>query len=369
LVAGAVDALVYLVPGEQSQPGLAVVVPARGDCIVRRLPDLRADEGSPLHGFAESSGVLRDLASTGPSASSRSLSAVCEWAWTAAMAEVLAAVGGKAERLVLLPFGLLSVIPWHAACSWRDGRRRYLVEDAAVSYSPSARLFCDGIPFAPAPIRSALVVGNPGDDLAFAGIEARAIHRTFYPDGAYFGPGGARAGTPGEVLDWIDSSPAGPTVLHFACHAAIDAERPTEAHLILSAGATLSTDTLLHRSRTAALDLEQVFLAACTTSGTRSVHDEVLSLASTFLAAGARAVVGSLWAAPDTETSLLMFMVHRYLRVDGCAPAEALRRAQRWMLAADREVPADLPAELRAQCRPGTEFDLTAWAGFIHLGR
>jgi CHAT domain-containing protein len=245
-------------------------------------------------------------------------------------------------------------------------------------------VFCDGTPFAPAPIRSALVVGNPGGDLAFAGLEARAIHRAFYPHGAYFGPGGTRAGTPGDVLDWIGASPAGPTVLHFACHAAIDAEHPTEAHLILSGGipsggvlsggvlsggAKLSADTLLHRSRTAALDLEQVFLAACTTSGTRSVHDEVLSLASTFLAAGARTVVGSLWPAPDTETSLLMFMVHRYLRVDGCPPAEALRRAQRWMLATDREVPADLPAELRAQCPPGTEFDLAAWAGFIHFGR
>ena len=369
LVAGAVDALVYLVPGEQSQPGLAVIVPARGDCTVRQLPELRADEGSPLHGFAESSGALRDLTAAGRSASSPSLSAVCEWAWTAAMAEVLAAVGGKAERLVLLPFGVLSVVPWHAACSWRGGRRRYLVEETVVSYSPSARLFCDGTPFAPAPIRSALVVGNPGDDLAFAGIEARAIHRMFYPDGTYFGPDGIRPGTPGDVLDWIDSSPPGPIVLHFACHAAIDAERPAEAHLILSGGTPLSADTLLHRSRTAALDIEQVFLAACTTSGTRSVHDEVLSLASALLAAGARTVVGSLWPAPDTETSLLMFMVHRYLRVDGCPPADALRRAQRWMLAADRAIPTDLPAELRAQCRPGTEFHLAAWAGFIHFGR
>jgi len=369
LVAGAVDALVYLVLGEQPQPGLAVIVPAHGDVITKQLSALRADEGSPLHGFVETSGVVRDVAAVEPLASNRSLISVCDWAWNSAMAEVLAAMGGKADRLVLLPFGVLSTVPWHAACTWRDGRRHFLIEDTLVSYSPSARMFCDGGPFAPAEIRSALVVGNPGGDLTFAGVEARAIHRQFYPDGAYFGSDAERAGTPDDVLDWISSSPVGPTVLHFACHAAIAADRPSEAHLILADGATLSADTLLHRSRTAALDIEQVFLAGCTTSGTRSVHDEVLSLASTFLAAGARTVVGSLWPAPDTETSLLMFMVHRYLRVHGCAPAEALRRAQRWMLASDRDVPSDFPDELRAQCPPGTEFDLAAWAGFIHFGR
>jgi CHAT domain-containing protein len=288
------------------------------------------------------------------------------------MGDVLAAVPGPADRparLVLLPIGPLSVVPWHAARTWRDGRWHHVIDEAVVSYSPSARTFCDGGAFEPAPIRYSLIVGNPSEDLPYAAAEALAIHRQFYPDGTYFGPGAESAGSPDDVLDWVSSSPAGSSVLHFACHAAIDAKRPTDAHLVLSGRAALSVATLLHRSRTAAIDIEQVFLSACTTGVTDSAHDEVLSLAATFLAAGARTVVGSLWPVPDAETSLLMFMVHWYLRVDGCRPADALRRAQLWMLAPDRDIPAELPDDLRIHCEPGLEFELSSWAAFTHSGR
>jgi CHAT domain-containing protein len=287
------------------------------------------------------------------------------------MGEVLDLVPRPAEgrlRLVLVPFGLLSVVPWHAAFMPTGGRRHFAVDDAIISYSPSARMFCDGATHIPTPIRSSLFVGDPSGDLHFAGLEAHAIHRRFYPGGAYFGRAGERAGTPDDVLGWIDSGPEGPSVLHFACHASIDPEHPAEAQLVLGGGA-LSAEALLHRSRTASLDVEQVFLAACTTSVTAAAHDEVLSLAGSFLAAGARTVVGSLWPVPDAETSLLMFMLHWYLRVEGCDPAEALHRAQLWMLSPLRVIPADLPPELRAYCSPSATFDLAAWAGFTHFGR
>lgn len=298
------------------------------------------------------------------------------------MGELLAYAGRwqlrRPVRLVLVPMGVLGLLPWHAACTGYGPRRRYAVQDAVISYSPSARTICAAGAGAPAAPTSALVVGDPCDDLPFAGIEARAIHRLFYGRGTYFGrsgpaapadPGAQRAGTPQDVLDWIGSVPAGAAVLHFACHGAVDPDRPADAHLVLAGGARLTARTLLERSQESALDVAQVFLAACTTSVSGHDHDEVLSLATAFLAAGSRTVFGSLWPVPDGGTALLMFMVHRFLRVDGCAPADALHRAQLWMLDPDRVPPAGMPGELLRQCPRGTAFELTSWAGFIHLGR
>ena len=368
LVATGTDALVHLIPGTEKGPGRAVIVPATGRLIVRTLPAMSTGPDSPVRGFVRGSVVNRDAHVLDTSAPGTDLDELCEWAWTAAMGDVLRFTArryGRTARLALLAWGTLGVVPWHAAFTRTGSARHYAIEEAVISYSVSARMFCDRAAQAPTPIRSALVVGDPDGDLRFAGVEARAIHRQFYPDGSYLGS----TGTPGDVLDWIDSAPLRPSMLHFACHAAIDPARPSEAHLVLAGRQQLSAGELLERSRSAALDLEQVFLAACTTSVTGSHHDEVLNLATSFLAAGARTVFGSLWPVPDTETSLLMFMVHRFLRVDGCRPADALHRAQLWMLSPHREPPPEMPVELSRHCRRGTSFDPLAWAGFAHYGR
>jgi CHAT domain-containing protein len=272
---------------------------------------------------------------------------------------------------VLVPLAMLSLVPWHAA----RGQRR-AVEEAVISYTPSARTLITTAAAGRAGARPAgggsLVVGNPGGDLWFAGVEARAIHQQFYADGAYFGrpaTPGAPQGSPQDVLDWIDAAPAGPLTLHFACHGSIDPAHPAEAHLLLAGNAPLSAETLLERARLAALDIEVVFLAACTTGVTGDDHDEVLSLATSFLAAGARTVFGSLWPVPDNDTSVLMYMVHHHLRVEGCGPADALHRAQLWMLDPRRTVPARMPPELRRHCDPGAVFGAVSWAGFTHVGR
>lgn len=366
LAATGTDALVQLIAGVGETPGRAVIVQGDGDPMIRTLPALVDAEvrarGNPHPG-------VRDLKAVGGQRSAPDLDRLCAWAWTAAMDDVLGVTRRTASRptsrptrLVLVPFGPLAAVPWHAACTTEDGRRRYALDAAVISYSPSVRMFCEGRAWTSAPVCSSLVVGDPGGDLASASVEAKALHDRFYPDGQYLG----RDATPGDVLAWIDATPPGPSVLHFACHATVDAERPTEAHLLLGHGSRLSAGTLLEHSRSAALDLEQVFLAACTTGATRSDHDEVLSLATSFLAAGARTVFGSLWAVPDTETSFLMYMVHRYLRIDGDRPADALRRAQLWMRSPVR---ADLPPELRELCPPDAAFSPLAWAGFTHYGR
>ena len=158
-------------------------------------------------------------------------------------------------------------------------------------------------------------------------------------------------------------------VLHLACHASIARTGGRTAYLSLHGGelsAEELTDAVGGGGR-AGLGL--VLLAACRSHVSGRGHNEAYSLATAFLVAGARSVVGSLWPVPDDATSVLMFLTHHYLRIEGEPPANALRRAQQWMLDPGRELPPGLPARLAERARHIDPDDLSAWAGFTHLGQ
>jgi len=377
LAAAGADALVYLVPSSEEQPGAAVIVPAAGEPALLTLPGLITGPGSRL---ARAAGVVRDAGPAdepdggpdggpgggpdggpgggpggGPDGGPDEL---CAWAWTAAMGPLLRR--GGLRRPVLVPTGPLSSVPWHAAFHTAGDRRRYAVEEAVISYAVSGRAFVESAREPTRTVKSVLIVGDPTGDLPFAGLEARAIGASFYPDAAY-------VGTPGEVLDWVEAAAPGPSLLHLACHGQADPNRPADACLRLSGG-DLTARQLLAASRTAELEIEQVFLAACTTGRTGIDHDEAFSLTTAFLAAGAHTAFGSLWPVPDEETSMLMYLVHHHLAA-GCAPADALHRAQLWMLDPDRRPPAGMPDELARHSAGRRPAEPRCWAAFTHQGR
>ncbi|WP_372348847.1 CHAT domain-containing protein [Streptomyces sp. KL116D] len=389
------DALVYLVPASDDVPGTAVVVTSRGDVHAVPLPRL-ADDAGPLTDYVRANRVPgnRDLGPvTRPGPPPRdlrgALDRLCSWAWYAAVRplfDVFAAPGREA-RLVFVPMGSLGLVPWHAA--WTegdDGRRRYALNEAEISYAASARLLCDVAARPAAEHRGrALVVGNPTGDLRYAGEEADAVQRAFYPAGRFLGrrAGGAvdGPGTAGEVMEWLrgddldapDDTGAGAegegAVLHLACHAAVAREARRTAHLALHGG-ELTAEELTEAiggGRRGGLGL--VLLAACRSHVSGRGDNEAYSLATAFLVAGARSVVGSLWPVPDDATSVLMYLTHHYLRVGGLPPARALRAAQLWMLDPDRELPAGFPERLAAGAGGIEPDDLSAWAGFTHLGQ
>ena len=98
-------------------------------------------------------------------------------------------------------------------------------------------------------------------------------------------------------------------------------------------------DGLLTAAELALLDLrgtELVVLSACETGlGDAMPGEGVQGLRRAFLHAGVGQMVTSLWPVPDADTAELMQRFYKEQRQH--PPAEALRRAQLWMLARDRE--------------------------------
>jgi len=370
LAATDMDALVYLVPAGVDQPGAAVVVPADGNVTMPILPGLITGPGTV---FARSAARFRDAGEVAGTAEPVDTGPddVCRWAWSAAMGPLLRQAkesgGDRPARLVLVPTGALSAVPWHAAFHTAGADRRYAVEEAVISYAVSGRSFVETASAPGQDVKSVLIVGDPTGDLPFAGVEARAIGRVFYPEATFLGLA-AGSGTPQQVLDWIGAAAPGPSALHLACHGQADPAHPADACLRLAGGA-LTARRLLDASRTAELEIERVFLAACTTGAAGADHDEAFSLAAAFQAAGAKTVFGSLWKVPDEETSLLMFLVHHFLNVRRCTPVDALNHAQRWMLDPRREPPPGMPPELAVHCVNTRAADPVAWAAFTHRGR
>ncbi|WP_432119434.1 CHAT domain-containing protein [Streptomyces sp. bgisy032] len=377
-------ALVYLVPGDVDAPGplgsrhgsgAAVVVSADGTARALDLPHLTV--GAPaLAAYRASGSPGRDAGgpptdptaapepAPGPGTGRAALEQLCAWAGTAVMEPLLKDLPrgfGRAPSVVLVPMGELGAVPWHAARLTGRRTRGHACESADISYAPSARLLCEVAARPAAPARQALVVGNPTRDLHHAGEEAEAVHRVFHPDGVLLGPGTA---TPAAVTGWLRRERGG--VLHLACHGVVRQGARHSAHLVLSDGRLAAEELTEGAARYPGPDL--VVLAACRTNVSGHGYDEAYSLSTAFLVAGARSVIGSLWPVPDEATSLLMYMTHHFMSRDGLPPGAALRSAQSWMLNDRREAPPGMPARLGARVRDIRGDDLTAWAGFTHLG-
>ncbi|MBE1491928.1 CHAT domain-containing protein [Plantactinospora soyae] len=388
------DALVYLVPATSERPPIAVLVPANGEPEIVALPMLAA-RFSALDGYLATrlagrrvAAGARDAVPPDPSDGAaadpeayQALRRLSDWAWYAAMEQILQYCArrefSRPYRLVLVPMGPFGLVPWHAA---RAPGGRYVISDAVLSYAASARMFCGTI--RREPVRTgadSLIVGDPTGDLVHAEAEASAIRSTFHPAAPYLGRPGSGTATgpasPAELLSWLESSlTADRGVLHLACHGVVVPDGPERSYLVLagSAGPTpLTAERISETARRSegGFQLAAVVLAACSSAVPGRAYDEAYSLATVFLMAGARSVVGSLWPVPDEATSLLMYMLHHYLAVDRMGPAQALRLAQLWMLDPDRGVPAGMPATLRSRLAAIDPDDLGGWAGFNHLGQ
>jgi tetratricopeptide (TPR) repeat protein len=225
----------------------------------------------------------------------------------------------------------------------QDAQGRWLGQRFTISYVPSAALFVHARERPARGRRSGpvLLVGDPaygGSDadrwprLPGAGREMRSLVARFPAATVLTGPDASAA----RVRALAASGALGRyRLIHFAAHTAIDPARVLDAALVLAPNTPggRSSSRLLAREVAAGwtLDADLVCLAACRSlRGAGSASDGDLGLQEAFLAAGARALLVTLWPVDDRATELLMEDFYARL-TDPAKPAgrgDALRGAQ-----------------------------------------
>jgi CHAT domain-containing protein len=115
-------------------------------------------------------------------------------------------------------------------------------------------------------------------------------------------------------------------VIHSSHHAVSRLDNPLESGLFLGDGSITLGELMTPGWRLP--QLSDVFMSCCETNlGGTEITDNLLSLGTGFLCAGARSVVSTLWAVDDFATSLFSIFYYQYRR-EGLSRPEALRRAQ-----------------------------------------
>jgi hypothetical protein len=291
------------------------------------------------------------------------LSSLCAWAWRAAVEPLLRGVSGGLHWLVLVPTGALGVVPWHAAV----GEGRTALREAGFTYAASARQLCELARRSPRPVGATpAVVSDPTGTLVGAQYEAEFLHGLFAhahfygqvgPDVPVRGPG-----TPDEVL-----AESGASLQHLGCHARAGATAAQSA--LELASADLSVERMLrHVESRSGAQSGLVVLAACESDLTAELHDEALTLAAAYVAAGATGVVGTKWKVDDIESALLMCVFYDFLVRAEMRPRDALRAMQLWALDPGRVVPAGMARHLAERGRSASLADPVYWAAFAHYG-
>ncbi len=279
--------------------------------------------------------------------------------------------GALGARLTIVPHGPLLALPFG---SLRAPDGRYLLEAHALHYSPAVGTL------AIAAGRSAALRGLPerplllGDPESFPLLPGTAplprlpgTRREVLAAAASLG-GEARV-LLGELAteENLRGAAEGASLLHLATHGIVRSDRPFESLLALRpSGAAPSEDGRLTARDLYALVLQArlVVLSACRSGSGRISSDGILGLTRGFFAAGAPAVVATLWDVADEPTYRIMSDFYRNRRA-GAPIDHALRDAQLGLLRALRAGSVKVKvgeAMVRLPEHP------TLWAGFVLLG-
>jgi tetratricopeptide (TPR) repeat protein len=225
----------------------------------------------------------------------------------------------RGRHVIVVPHDVLHGLPFHALY---DGHR-FLVDDFAISYAPSATVYylCATRPHVARD--RALVLGVPDERAPRIGDEVREVARCLPQASLYIGRRASRR--------CLQTEGPGCRIVHIATHGSFRRDNPMFSSIRLGDGDLHVFD--LYGLR---LPVDLVTLSGCGTGINAVVGaDEILGLTRGLLYAGARAALVSLWDVQDTGTARLMTAFYRELRTthDG---AVAL---QNTMVALKRECP------------------------------
>ncbi len=258
-----------------------------------------------------------------------------------------------ATRLLVLPDGPLHGLPFAALRgTGGPGARRYLAQALPVTVAPSLTALTT---LAQRPRRAAadLTVEAFADVAVTApasgGVADQAVRgqlttrlaplpgsrREAEDIAALFAPRSAVRLGAAATESALKRVPRATGILHLASHGLVNDASPLDSAIVLSPDADggnglLQAWEVFDELR---IDADLVVLSACDTGLGRAFAGEgLLGLTRAFQFAGARAVLASLWTAPDEATAGLMGAFYRRLRAGGTVD-DALVTAQRDALA------------------------------------
>lgn len=276
-----------------------------------------------------------------------------------------------AEVLYIIPDDILYYLPFAALISNHKNNKRFLVQDYALAYAPSAAVLNHCLKRKKSKIppkqMKILIVGDPIKNLPAAEKEARKISNLYVHSKLLIGD---------EISEKIvvNSLSEGFNIIHFATHAIINENSPLFSHLVLegqpdsakeSAENDSSTDTknydgLLMTHEVFNLNLSNVSLvnlSACKTAGGRLFRGEgVVGMTRAFVKAGASSMITSLWKIDDNYTEKIMTAFYEQWNNNGISKAHSLKEAQNKVIremASDNQIKYPHPY---------------AWAAFILTG-
>lgn len=294
---------------------------------------------------------------------------------------VPALAGQQSRRLYIIPHGLLSMLPLHAACrdgstangavngsssgqdirDFEDSFPRYVLEDYEVIYTPSAYLLKLSLERARRPMpesdgarKRALVVGNPlplpkeYGSLEWATGEAQEVYRQL--DGAgwdadllvendatkeMFLKGGSLPRPDRHTTHTVGGlQQAEYDLVYTSMHHDIEWHDIPESYLVFGQPSG-GGEYRCYGHEIAATWLpktECAFMAGCKTNMTAPWMSEYIGTGAAFLRAGARNVVGTLYPLNDLGSRKLVPHLFKIRLSDGLDWPAALRRAQTDML-------------------------------------
>jgi CHAT domain-containing protein len=214
---------------------------------------------------------------------------------------------------------------------------KYLIEDFALSYVPSASVLVLATESARGRENGTerlLSVGNPAfdhednpnlDNLHSAETEAKTISRIYHPSLELLG----RAATKEQFLRTFSTV----EVVHFAGHFVTNPQSPGNSKLLFAGNDLRSSELSHHRLPKAKLFV----LSACETGFELYNKSEgAIGVARTLLALGSPLVVATQWRVDSEPTKDLMIAFHKNRKEKALTSAESLRRAQLEMLSREQ---------------------------------
>ncbi len=269
-------------------------------------------------------------------------------------------------NLIIVPDDKLWELPFQALQLGPTGAPRFLVEDAAIAYTPSLTVLREMMQRRKPSTTGAtlLALGNPAlgsETLARAALTLRDGKLASLPaaEEEVKALGQLYTATHSKVYvgteareDRAKAEAATMRILHFATHGILNNATPMYSHLMLTPGTT-DEDGLLEAWELMQMDLQAdlAVLSACETArGRYGAGEGMIGLSWALFVAGVPSTVVSQWKVESASTRDLMLQFHRGLQTGKASKAEALRQSALSLLR-----------------NPATNHPFY-WAGFVLIG-